>query len=179
MRILIITSSPHKKGASSSSLLAGHFAEGAEAAGPSVETFDAGHANLHPCLGCDHCGMAGPCVHKDDMSAARSAILACDLLAFVTPLYYFGMSAQLKTLIDRFYAFNGELSAKRLKTVLIAAAWDSNDWTMRDLAAHYQTLCRYLHFQDMGMILGTGCGTPGMTAATGFPARAFALGKSL
>ena len=116
MRILIITSSPHGKGASSSNLLAEHFARGAAEAGHTVETFDAGHADLHPCLGCNHCGMAGPCVRKDDMAAARAAILACDILVFVTPLYYFGMSAQLKTLIDRFYAFNGELSAKRLKT---------------------------------------------------------------
>ena len=179
MRILIITSSPHGKGASSSNLLAEHFARGAAEAGHLVETFDAGHADLHPCLGCNHCGMAGPCVRKDDMAAARAAILACDMLVFVTPLYYFGMSAQLKTLIDRFYAFNGELSAKRLKTALIAAAWDGKDDTMRDLAAHYQTLCRYLNFQDMGMILGLGCGTPAMTATSAFPARAFDLGKSL
>ena len=179
MRILIVTSSPHNKGASSSNLLAEHFAQGAAEAGHGVQTFDAGHANLRPCLGCDHCGMAGPCVHKDDMATARAAILACDMLVFVTPLYYFGMSAQLKTLIDRFYAFNGELAAKRLKTALIAAAWDANDWTLRDLAAHYQTLCRYLNFQDMGMILGAGCGTPAMTAASAFPARAFALGRSL
>ena len=179
MRILIVTSSPHKKGTSSSNLLAEHFAKGAAEAGHGVRTFDAGHANLHPCMGCNHCGMAGPCVHKDDMATARAAILACDLLVFVTPLYYFGMSAQLKTLIDRFYAFNGELTAKRLKTALIAAAWDGDERAMGDLAAHYKTLCRYLNFRDMGMILGAGCGTPAMTAASAYPARAFELGKSL
>ena len=115
MNILMITSSPHHQNASSSTLLAGHFSKGAQEAGHTVTFFDAGHADLHPCLGCGHCGTAGPCVHKDDMAQARSAILSCDMLVFVTPLYYFGMSAQLKMLIDRFYAFNGELSAKRLK----------------------------------------------------------------
>ena len=113
------------------------------------------------------------------MEELRRRILASDMVVFVTPLYYFGMSAQLKTAIDRFYSFNDELSAKRLKTALIAAAWDSNDWTMHDLAGHYQTLCRYLHFNDQGMLLGTGCGTVSMTQSSRFPKLAYALGKSL
>ena len=113
------------------------------------------------------------------MARVREQLLASDLAVFVTPLYYFGISAQLKMVIDRFYSFNGELTAKKLKTVLIAAAWDSNDWTMRELQSHYQTLCRYLHFQDQGMILGVGCGTVSMTKATEFPDKAYALGRKV
>ena len=45
-------------------------------------------------------------------------------------LYYFGVSAQLKAVIDRFYSFTGKLSAKKLKTAFIVTAWDANDWTM-------------------------------------------------
>ncbi len=100
MNILVIESSPHKKG--SSNLLAEHFIEGAEEAGHQITVFDAAHASLHPCLGCDACGMSGPCCQKDDMSGLREQILQADMLVFVTPLYYFGMSTQLKTVIDRF-----------------------------------------------------------------------------
>lgn len=177
MNILIIESSPHKNG--SSNLLAEHFMQGAREAGHHVVVFDAARASVHPCLGCDACGMSRPCCQKDDMAQLREELLKADMAVFVTPLYYFGMSAQLKTVIDRFYSFNAKLSSKGLKTALIAAAWDSNDWTMKDLQAHYQTLCRYLNFKDQGMILGTGCGTVSMTKTSGFPEKAYALGKSL
>lgn len=177
MNILVIESSPHKHG--SSNLLAEEFIHGARETGHQVQVFDAGRADLHPCLGCDACGMSGPCVQKDDMAELRRQILASDMVVFVTPLYYFGMSAQLKTVIDRFYSFNGQLSSVGLKTALIATAWDSNDWTMQNLSAHYQTLCRYLNFKDQGMILGTGCGTVSQTHTSRFPKLAYELGKSL
>lgn len=57
MKILVIKSSPHKKG--SSNLLADNFIQGAEEKGHQVTVFDAGHADLHPCLGCGACGMSG------------------------------------------------------------------------------------------------------------------------
>lgn len=177
MDILVIESSPHKHG--SSNLLAEEFIRGAQEAGHRVTVFDAGHANLHPCLGCDACGMSGPCVQKDDMAALREKLLKADMVVFVTPLYYFGFSTQLKTVIDRFYSFNGQLTARGLKTALIAAAWDSNSWTMTDLKAHYETLCRYLNFENMGEILGTGCGTVSMTKRTKFPREAYELGKRI
>ncbi len=177
MKIIVVESSPHKNG--SSNLLAGELIRGAGESGHRVEVFDCARAQLHPCLGCDRCGMSGPCVQTDDMSRLREKILSSDMMVLVTPLYYFGMSAQLKTVIDRFYSFNSELTAKGLQTVLIAAAWDNNDWTMRELISHYETLCRYLHFQNRGMILGTGCGTVTMTKSTVFPLKAYELGKSL
>jgi len=174
MKILVIESSPHKHG--SSNLLAESFIRGAQEAGHTVDVFDAGHAKLSPCLGCDRCRTDGPCVQKDDMAAARAGILAADMVVFVTPLYYFSMSAQLKTLIDRFYAFNGELGSKHLKTALIAASWDAQDWTMSCLQTQYQTLCRYLGFEDQGMLLGTGCGTVEMTKNSLFPQKAYDFG---
>lgn len=177
MKIFVIESSPHKHG--SSNLLAESFIRGAQEAGHTVDVFDAGHAKLGPCFGCDRCRTAGPCVQKDDMTAARAGILGADMLVFVTPLYYFGMSAQLKTLIDRFYAFNGELGAKHLKTALIAASWDAQDWTMASLKQHYETICRYLGFQDQGQLLGTGCGTVEMTRGSGFPEKAYEFGRDL
>ena len=177
MKILVIESSPHQNGASN--LLAEYFMFGAKEAGHSVAVFDAARADLHPCLGCDVCGMSGPCRQKDDMAELREQILQADMVVFVTPLYYFGMSTQLKTVIDRFYSFNGALTAKGLKTALIVAAWDSRDWTMQDISSHYQTLCRYLNFKDQGMILGLGCGSVFMTRSSVYPQKAYELGKSI
>lgn len=177
MKILVIESSPHKNG--SSNLLAGEFIRGAREAGHEVTVFDAGHADLHPCLGCGACGMSGPCVQKDEMAALRAQIMDTDMAVFVTPLYYFGFSAQLKMVIDRFYSFNGQLTAKGLKTALIVAAWDSNSWTMQDIKTHYDTLCRYLNFQNQGEILGVGCGTVQMTKSSRFPKAAYEFGKRI
>ena len=101
------------------------------------------------------------------------------MAVFVTPVYYFGMSAQLKMVIDRFYSYTMKLSAKRLKTVLIAAAWDNDADVMPCLKAHYEKLCRYMHFKNCGMILGTGCGTPSMTKNSNHMQEAYQLGKSL
>lgn len=71
----------------------------------------------------------------------------------------------MKTLVDRFCAFNGKLQRKGMKTAIIAAAWNSDEWTFDALKSHYDTLVRYLNLRDMGAIWGTGCGTPYYTAA--------------
>ena len=177
MRIVILESSPNRHG--SSNLLAERFAQGAQEAGHQVAFADVAHADIHPCTGCVHCGYEGPCVQKDDVEGIRRQLLAADMVVFVTPLYYYGMSAQLKTMVDRFCAFNSSLQAKHLKSALLAAAWNSDTWTFAALEAHYQTLVRYLNLQDMGMVLGTGYGTPAMTARSPFPPAAYRLGRQL
>ena len=93
------------------------------------------------------------------MNRIREMILDVDMLVFVTPLYYYGMSAQLKTLIDRFCAFNSSIQRKRMKSALLAVAWNDDNWTFEALEVHYKTLVRYLNLMDMGMVLGAGCGT--------------------
>ena len=106
---------------------------------------DAAHAGIHPCTGCIHCGYEGPCAQKDEMEQIRPRILEADMLVFVTPLYYYGMSAQLKILIDRFCAFNSSIQRRHMKSALLAAAWNSDGWTFEALDAHYRTLVRYLN----------------------------------
>ena len=177
MKIVVIEGSPNRNG--SSNLLAAEFIRGAEEAGHTVHTVNAAHADIHPCTGCIHCGYNGPCVQKDDMETIRPQILDADMLTFVTPLYYYGMSAQLKTLIDRFCAFNGQIQRKRMKSALLAVAWNDDNWTFDALEAHYKTLVRYLNFRDQGTILGRGCGTPSMTRASRFPELAYKLGRGL
>ena len=178
MNIVVLSGSP-RKGANTDTMVEA-FAETAREGGHTVEVIRVASKKIAGCLGCQYCfAHKGVCVQKDDMAALRDKLLETDMLVFVTPLYYFGMSAQLKMVIDRFYSFTGKLSSRKLKTALIAAAWDSNDWTMQDLSAHYQTLCRYMNFQDQGMILGTGCGSVSMTKRSPFLNQAYELGKSL
>lgn len=177
MKIIILEGSPNRKG--SSNLLADCFKQGAEEAGHTVEIIDAAHADIHPCTGCIHCGYEGPCVQKDEMDRIRPKILEADMLVFATPLYYYGMSAQLKVLIDRFCAFNSSVQRRHMKSALLAAAWNSDDWTFEALESHYKTLVRYLNLADMGMVLGAGCGTPSMTRHSQFPQQAYNLGNRL
>lgn len=178
MKILVIESSPHVHG--SSNMLADEFIRGAREAGHEITVFDAAHADIRPCQGCDACGMAGPCVQRDDMTKTlRSELLSCDMAVFVTPLYYYNVSSQLKHVIDRFYSFTGELTARHLKTAFIVAAWDSNDWTMDVVKAYYETLCRYMTFRDQGAVYGTGCGSAGMTRRSRHMKEAYELGRGL
>ena len=177
MKIVILAGSPIKQG--SSHILAENFAKGAGEAGHEIVTVSAAHSKISPCTGCVSCGYNGPCVQKDDMENIRQDILGADMLVFATPLYYYGMSAQLKILIDRFCAINGSIQRKKMKSALISAAWNSDDWTFDALTAHYHTLVKYLNFKDQGMILGKGCGTPSMTAGSKYPGMAYKLGKSL
>ena len=173
MKIIVLEGSPNPHG--SSNMLADHFIRGAKEAGHTVKVIDAAHADIHPCTGCIHCGYEGPCVLKDDVETFRKDILEADMMVFVTPLYYYGMSAQLKTLIDRFCAFNSSIQRKHMKSV----AWNGDDWTFEALEAHYKTLVRYLNLKDMGMVLGKGCGTPSMTQHSKYPKQAYELGKKL
>lgn len=177
MKIVVLEGSPNKEG--SSNLLAAEFIHGAKEAGHCIEIVDAAHGNIHPCIGCIHCGYEGPCVQEDDVSRIRKTILEADMMVFVTPLYYYGMSAQLKILIDRFCAFNSSLQSKGMKSALLAVAWNHDSWTFDALEVHYKTLVRYLSLTDMGMILGAGCGTPAMTRHSKFPKLAYEFGRNL
>ncbi|MGN0410665.1 MAG: flavodoxin family protein, partial [Candidatus Fimousia sp.] len=177
MKIIMLEGSPNRNG--SSNMLAEEFAKGAREAGHEVVIISAAHSKINPCIGCVSCGYDGPCVQKDDMEQIKQDILSADVMVFVTPLYYYGISAQLKTLIDRFCAFNGSIQRKHMKSALLAVAWNSDDWTMTALVEHYKTLVRYLNFKDMGMVLGCGCGTPDMTRNSKYPKMAYELGKGL
>lgn len=177
MKILVIEGSPHKNG--SSNLLAEQFVKGAEEAGHKVAVFDAAHMKINPCLGCDACGMAGSCTQKDDMEQLKDLIRENDMLVFVTPLYYFGMSAQLKAVVDRFYSFHMELTNMKKKSALIVAAMNPAEQVMSCMKDHYHKIADYMQFEDQGMILGIGCGTPAQTEQTIYPRQAYEFGKAL
>ena len=177
MRILVLQGSPNSQG--STALLCDEFERGARVAGHAVERVDVADAGIAPCTGCVACGYEGPCVQSDGMDALRSKLLASDMVVFATPLYYYGMTAQLKTVIDRFCSANFSITGKRMKSALLAVAWNSDGWTFDALEAHYDTLVRYLDFRDVGRVLGAGCGTPQLTARSRFMRQAYDLGASL
>lgn len=178
MKIVVITSSPHPRNQSTSTYLADRFTAGAQRAGHEVFTFDAANADTHPCRGCDSCGMNGPCIFDDDIqNILMPKMLEADLLVLVTPLYYYGMSAQLKIIVDRFYSRTGSLHNKR--SILMSTAYNSADWTFEALDAHYRTLVRYMEWQDMGVVLATGCGYRSRVESSDFGNQAENLGANL
>lgn len=177
MKILVLMGSPNPHG--STFLLADAFRQGAQDGGHEIQMIDVARASVSPCGGCVACGYDGPCVQKDDMERIGTAILKADMMVFATPLYYYGMSSQLKMVIDRFCAFNGRMQRKHMKSALLSVAWNADNWTFDALKAHYHTLVCYLTLQDQGMVLGKGCGTPSMTRASSYPQQARQLGQNL
>ena len=177
MKITVLFGSPNRHG--STSILVENFVRGATEAGHECEVLDVCHMNIHPCTGCVACGYEGPCVQKDDVEQIRAKLVASEMVVFATPLYYYGMSAQLKIVVDRLCAYNSSLNSKHLKSALLTVAWNADDWTFEALEAHYKTLVRYINFEDKGMILGYGCGSPAMTQRSRYPEEAYKLGRGL
>ena len=176
LKIVVLCGSPHKAG--TSALLADKFIEGAQAAGHEVFRFNAAFEDINPCRGCDACGMNGPCVIQDAISEKLiQKLVDCDMVALVTSLYYYGFSAQLKTVIDRFYSRTSAIHRK--KSVLMATAWNSSGITFNALQEHYDTLVRYMEWQDVGRVLGYGCGSRSNIEGSEFPEQAYKIGKSL
>ncbi len=159
MKILILTGSPHKNG--TTSLLTDEFCEGATQSGHEVIRIDTAKLKINPCLGCNHCRKnEGKCVHEyDDMLEIILHLLTADAVVLVLPLYYFGLTAQLKTVIDRFYSVNSLLREIPKKLYLIIAGADTDDWAMDGVKAHYKTLCKYLGWQEGGTLLAYGLAT--------------------
>ncbi len=176
MKILILTGSPRKNG--NSNTLADNFIRGATEAGHKIVRFDSAFKNVHPCTGCNSCGMNGPCIFKDDFEFVRQNIIDADMVVFATPMYYFGISAQLKTVIDRFYAVNGQIHHPK-KAALIMTYADTKAAEAEPIKQYYQTLLDYLGWQDAGQIIASGVWLAGAVAETDYPRQAYELGKSL
>ena len=176
MKILVLTGSPRQGG--NSSILADNFIKGAEEAGHTVARFDAAFKNVHPCIGCNKCGMDGPCIFKDDFEFVRNNIIDADVVVFVTPMYYFGISAQLKTVIDRFYAINGKIHHPK-KAVLLMTYADTHSQEAAPINLHYETLINYLGWQDAGRVIASGVWPIGAVNHTTYPKQAYELGKNI
>ncbi len=98
-KVLILSSSPRKGG--NSETLAAAFAKGAHEAGNQVETVYLREKRIGFCKGCFACLKLGHCVIQDDAVEIAAKMHDADVLVFVTPVYYYSVSGQLKTVLDR------------------------------------------------------------------------------
>lgn len=176
MKILVLTGSPRKGG--NSATLADHFIRGAKEAGHSIERFDAAFKNVHPCIACNACGMDGPCVFKDDFEFVRKHIIDADCVVFATPMYYFGISAQLKAVIDRFYAINGSIHVPK-KAVLLMTYANTAASEAVPIKSHYDVLLKYLGWTDAGQVIAPGVWPVGAIERTKYPEQAYRFGKEI
>ena len=119
-KVLILSSSPRRNG--NSDLLCNEFMRGAAEAGHQVEKIFLKDKHINYCTGCSVCSMYGkPCPQKDDAAEVVEKMIAADVIVMATPVYFYTMSAQMKTLIDRCCARYLEIKDKEFYFIIAAA----------------------------------------------------------
>ena len=106
MKVLFLQGSPRRNG--NTETLCGHMAETLLSQGHQVDTIRLAAARIGGCTACFACQKvadAPGCPLKDDMPAVYDAVLAAEAVVLATPVYCWGLAAQLKAPVDRFYAF--------------------------------------------------------------------------
>jgi multimeric flavodoxin WrbA len=155
--IVVLTGSPRKK--SSSARLAVAFIEGDEAGGHSVTLFRVAGMKIGGCLGCDHCiKEKGVCVQKDDMQQISSALRSADILVLASPVYFWGITSQLKQAIDRMYALL-QRRTKIKQAVLLMSCGDDSDSVANPSIAMFREICSYMKWKEAGIIIAPGLNT--------------------
>ena len=176
MKIVVLSGSPHRKG--TTSILVDSFINGATATNNEIFRVDTAFQDVHFCTGCEYCQKNNAlCVQKDYMVELTPYILEANAVIFATPLYSFGFSSQLKVVIERFYPIMEQIKGKK-QSALLASSYDNEIWTMDALVLHYQTLLKYLNWENKGIVLARGCGTRNDIEQTDYPNSAYILGKS-
>lgn len=150
--VLILSGSPRAKG--NSNILCDAFMRGAEEAGNQVEKVLVSRLKLSGCLGCDACKRnGGECVQKDDMVTIKEKMIAADVIVLASPIYFYSMTAQLKTLLDRCYAFMDSLAGKEFYYIISCAA-DSVTYTETMIASLRGFTCCLPDSTEKGIIYG-------------------------
>ncbi len=104
MKILVLNGSPRPNG--NTAKMVGVFREVAEKNGHEVVCFNVCKMNIKGCLACEYCHGKGQgsCVQKDDMQEIYKELKDTEMLVLAAPIYYHGISGQLKCVVDRFYS---------------------------------------------------------------------------
>mgnify|MGYP000032789451 CR=1 FL=1 len=179
-KIVILNGSPRKNG--NTSALVKSFIEGAESTGNIVTQFFLDKMEIHGCKGCfgGHSDRECPCVQKDDMEKIYPAVRDCDIVILASPLYYWTMSGQLRTALDRLFALeeggknllrgNGKASA-----LLMAAEGHG----FEDAVTYFDHLMEHLQWKNLGHVLAGG--NMAVNDIDGKPEiqQAYDLGKSI
>ena len=179
-KIVILNGSPRKSG--NTAALAKAFAQGAEGAENTVTEFFLGGMDIHGCKGCfgGHSSRECPCVQRDDMDKIYPAVRDCDVVVLASPLYYWNMSGQLRTAVDRLFALeegDGNLLRGHNRACALLMAAEGHDF--EDVLAYYEHLAAHLRWQNLGHVLAGGNGDVGDIVGKPELEQARALGASI
>jgi len=153
-KILVLAGSPRKNG--NTDRLADAFVKGAEKRNE-VEVFSVHDYRIRPCTGCDTCftRAGNECVQDDDMPLIYRKLHDTDTLIIASPVYFYGISAQLKAVVDRLHTpMRDFFPIQKLGLILVGAAelpelFDS-------ITAQYRLVLNFFHLEDAGMVLVRG-----------------------
>ena len=126
MKKVIVISTSLRAG-SNSDMLADKFAEGAKASGNEVEKISLRGKEIKFCVGCLSCQSTGACVFNDDVPAIMEKVLNADVVCWATPIYYYEMSGQMKTLIDRTNPMYSQ-DYKFREVYMLSTAAEDEEW---------------------------------------------------
>lgn len=179
-KIVILNGSPRRKG--NTSALVQAFTEGAESSGHTVTGFFLNGMDIHGCRGCfgGHSSRGCPCVQQDDMDQIYPAVKDSDVVVLATPLYYWNMSGQTWTAVDRLFALeegDGNLlrGHGRASALLMAAEGHG----FEDVLQYYDHLMEHLHWKNLGHVLAGGNGDVGDIEGKPELQEAYELGRSI
>ncbi|MBQ8743206.1 MAG: flavodoxin family protein [Clostridia bacterium] len=175
-KVLILSGSPRKHG--NSDILCDEFAKGAILAGHEVEKIRVAEKKIGYCLGCYACKSTGVCAIKDDMAEILQKMIDADVLVLASPVYFYSIDAQLKTLIDRTVARWLEVKNKEFYYIVTAAD--------EELSSAETTLACFRGYADcvegareMGVICGMGAYEKGEIVGSPAMTEAFEMGRSV
>ena len=175
--VLILSGSPRVKG--NSNILCDAFMRGAEEAGNRVEKVQVSKLNLTGCLGCNACKKnGGECIQKDDMIIVKEKMICADVIVLASPIYFYSMTSQLKTLLDRCYAFMDELAGKEFYYIISCAA-DSITYTETMVASLRGFTCCLPDSTEKGIIYGINSSEMGDVKKGEAVEQAYEAGKAI
>ena len=154
MNILILSGSPRKGG--NTELLVEAFVKGASQK-HHVEVVSVHDYKVNPCMGCNACfkSESNSCVQKDDMPLIYEKMAVADMLVIASPVYFYGLSAQLKAVIDRFHnPIRDTFHIKKTALLLVGAA--SLPELFDGILAQYRLCLNFFKLEDAGRVLVRG-----------------------
>jgi len=173
--VLILSSSPRKGG--NSDLLCDQFLAGASEAGHKVEKIRLAEKDINYCTGCGVCFGGEPCAQADDMAEVLEKMVAADVIVMATPVYFYTMCAQLKTLIDRTCAGYTRIKGKDMYFILTAA--DTSKAGMERTVEGFRAFTSCLtDIQEKGVVYGVGAWNMGDIKKSPAMKQAHELGRN-
>ena len=178
MKKVVVLSTSMRAG-SNSQVLAEKFAEGAKNEGNEVEFISLRGKEIKFCVGCLACQKLGACVIKDDVPAIMESVLNADVVCWATPIYYYEMSGQMKTLIDRMNAMYPKDYRFRDVYLLTTAAEDEAETPKRAEAGLTGWIDCYPKSRLAGTLFCGGVTMPRDIEGNGKLQEAYEMGKNV